>query len=879
MSFQPEVGESIRLFGRRYTFPKHPAVVGIDIPYGQEGRQGTVYQIKEENTRTKAALKVFRDRFKNKNQVRLSEQLKNYSSFYGLSACLRSVIEEEEHARLVSQYGDLSYALIMPWIDGPTWADILMEEQALSKDTCLRIACMMAFLLKKLEGAGVAHCDLSSSNVMLPFLQESARPIFADIELIDIEELYAPELDEPKALPGGSPGYAANYVKDGIWSKEADRFAGAVLIAEMVSWHEDEVRSLKADDFSYFDTYEMQSESERYKKLKDVVGKTLGEKGEALFEQAWKSNSLQECPSFSQWYEAFPDSVKSFVMNSHKRYMASKKPSVPPGSMSLDILLQIAAAFEGLGNKKAAHSEYQYIMQQFPEQKAVVEELQMLLSDTEENSRPELVPSHYLEAAQHFEKLRDWNTALIFYTRCTQLPSVDFTTKEELSIIIEEIQNQIRAEAEQQSTAEKLKLIAREREQATAAALAEPLEAKKAEVRKFNGKVFFSRHWKWMAGTVAAICLGIGLYYLYEAAQEKKWHDYIQQGTEAFSERKYGEAEQYIQKAIDKRPTEDLYTKLATIYISQGQNQQAIQYMNDLKFKKELSSTNTEADYLMGRAYFLEKDYNAAIPYYTAAYKDKKNKYHQDAIRDLVVSYASINQLKKANALVEELQGKDSQSKAFAAYLKGDLATRQGKSTEAVDFFEQSVDLAPANKKYAKKLVEAYITNNKTNQTNDATKVKTYENAITLANGLLRDDYTNIDYLNMTGQLYYEYGLYAEDKKQKAKSQNLYKEALNSYNQVIGLGIQEKTTILNTGILYEKVGDKAKAEKTYKRVIKQNPIYGHAYFVYGMFQIKEKNYKKALPLLKKVIQINEDATDVSLAKQRIKEMKSKKVLI
>lgn len=228
---------------------------------------------------------------------------------------------------------------------------------------------------------------------------------------------------------------------------------------------------------------------------------------------------------------------------------------------------------------------------------------------------------------------------------------------------------------------------------------------------------------------------------------------------------------------------------------------------------------------------------------------------------------------------MEQLQGKDNQSKAFVAYLKGDLATRQGKSSEAVDFFEQSVDLDPGNKKYAKKLVEAYITNNKTNQTDDATKVKTYENAITLANGLLRDDYTNIDYLNMTGQLYYEYGLYAEDKKQKAKSQNLYKEALNSYNQVIDLGIQEKTTILNIGILYEKVGDKKKAEKTYKQVIKLNPIYGHAYFVYGMFQIKEKNYKKALPLLKKVIQINDDATDVSLAKQRIKEMKSKKVLI
>ncbi|MED2974746.1 tetratricopeptide repeat protein [Fictibacillus sp. B-59209] len=879
MSFQPEVRESIRLFKRRYTFPKHPAVQGIDIPYGQEGRQGTVYQIKEDNTGNKAALKVFRERFKNKNQVNLSEQLKNYSSFYGLSACLRSVIEEGEHARLIGQYDDLEYSLIMPWIDGPTWADILMEEQTLSKETCLRISCMLAFLLKELEEAGIAHCDLSSSNVILPFLQENARPIFAAIELIDIEELYAPELSEPKALPGGSPGYAANYVKDGFWSKDADRFAGAVLLAEMASWHQEEVCSLKADDFSYFDTDEMQKETERYKKLLDALQETLGEQAAKLFKQAWKSNSLEDCPTFSEWFELFPEHVRNFVIISHEKYMASKKPSVPLGTMSLDTLLQIAAAFEGLGNKRAAHSEYQFIMNQFPEQKAVVEELQMLLNEDEENGLPELIPAHYLEAAQHFEKLQDWNTALIFYTRCSLLPSVDFTTKEELSIIIEELQNQIRAEAEQQSTAEKLKQIAEEQEKATAAALAEPLETRKAERPKFNVQQFFFNNWKWMAGTVTAVCLGIGLYYMYQASQEKKWHDYIKQGTEAFSQRRYSEAEQYIQKAIDEKPTEDLYTKMATIYISQGQNQQAIQYLSDLKLKKELSPKNTEANYLMGRAYFIETNYNEAIPYYEAAYKDKKNKYHQDAIRDLVISYASINQLKKANTLVEQLQGKDNKSKAFVAYLKGDLYKRQGKGTEAVDSFEESVDLDPANKKYIKKLIEAYINNNKTNQTDDSTKTKTYENAISLANSLLREDYTNIDYLNLTGQLYYEYGLFAEDKKQKAKSQNLYKEALNAYNQVTDLGIQERNTILNTGILYEKVGDKAKAEATYKKVIKQNPVYGHAYFVYGMFQIKEKNYKKALPLLKKVIQINEDPTDVNLAKERIKEMKVKKVLI
>lgn len=879
MSFQPEVGESIRFFGRRYTFPKHPAVVGIDIPYGQEGRQGTVYQIKEDNTRNKAALKVFRERFKNKNQVQLSEQLKNYSSFYGLSACLRSVIEEGEHARLIGQYDDLEFSLIMPWIDGPTWADMLMEEQALTKEASLRIACMLAFLLKELEEAGIAHCDLSSSNIMLPYLQENARPIFADIELIDIEELYAPELNEPKALPGGSPGYAANYVKDGVWSKDADRFAGAVLIAEMAVWHEEEIRKGKADDFSYFDADEMQKETERYKKMSRALKSTLGEKAAELFTKVWESKSLKECPSFSMWFELFPDSVKEFVQASHERYMASKKASVPLGTMSLDTLLQIAAAFEGLGNKKAAHAEYQFIMNQFPEQRAVVEELQLLLDDKEENSRPELIPADYLESAQHFEKLRDWNTALIFYIRCTQLPSVDFKTKEELSIIIEELQNQIQAEAEQQSTADKLKQIAEEKEKATAAALAEPLEVKKAKRSGFNFKSFFLNNWKWMAGSAAAILVGIGLYYMYQASQEKKWNDYIKQGTEAFSERRLSEAEMYIQKAIDQKPTEDLYTKMATIYISQKQYPQAVRYLGDLKMEKKLSDKNGEANYLMGRAHFLQQNYLGAIPYYKLSYKVKNNKYHQDAVRDLVISYGKVNMYKKAEKLVGELQGNDMRSKAFVANLKGELFKEQGKSYEAVESFKTAVKLDPSNERFSMNLVTAYIDSNKTNQVDGKTKAKTYDEAISLMNGLLREDLTNVDKLNRLGQLYYDYGSLAENNKQKGKSKNLYQQALISYNQVLDLGIQNRNVILNVGILYEKTGQKKKAEATYKKVIKQYPSFGHGYFVYGLYQIKAKNYKKAEGLLKKVVQINDDSTDVNIAKERLKEMKEKKVLI
>lgn len=49
MGFRPEVGEEISLNKDVYRVEKHPAVVGIEMPYGQEGRQGTVYQLQHEN--------------------------------------------------------------------------------------------------------------------------------------------------------------------------------------------------------------------------------------------------------------------------------------------------------------------------------------------------------------------------------------------------------------------------------------------------------------------------------------------------------------------------------------------------------------------------------------------------------------------------------------------------------------------------------------------------------------------------------------------------------------------------------------------------------------------------------------------------------------
>jgi hypothetical protein len=58
MPFQPEVGQELVIDGVAYRVAPHPG--SPSMPYGQEGRQGTVYQLVAAADRR--ALKVFKPR-------------------------------------------------------------------------------------------------------------------------------------------------------------------------------------------------------------------------------------------------------------------------------------------------------------------------------------------------------------------------------------------------------------------------------------------------------------------------------------------------------------------------------------------------------------------------------------------------------------------------------------------------------------------------------------------------------------------------------------------------------------------------------------------------------------------------------------------------
>jgi hypothetical protein len=109
--------------------------------------------------------------------------------------------------------------------------EILLKKNPLSAEQSLSLARALTEILVGMEERGLAHCDLSGPNVMLPALAGGSG-----IALIDLEGFYAPEMIQPEWISSGSAGYTHRKTGGSLWRPEADRFAGAVLLAEMLGW-------------------------------------------------------------------------------------------------------------------------------------------------------------------------------------------------------------------------------------------------------------------------------------------------------------------------------------------------------------------------------------------------------------------------------------------------------------------------------------------------------------------------------------------------------------------------------------------------------------------------------------------------------------------
>lgn len=294
--------EELRINGKSFVVQPDPDPDMSHRPYVELGGSGQVVQLSLAKTQEFHALKVFNN--PDDSLINSTKKLEknNVQSLPGLAAANRVVIDpkEEAYSTLLKKYPYLEYSVLMPWIGGYTWFEILGDKNSdkkifnFSQKTSLYYAWQLAHVLGALEKKKYAHCDICSNNIILDLRTPS-------VQLIDIEDMYMPGGKKKEDFIGGQNGYAhPNRPLKHQWVQESDRFGGGLLISEILSWHDPEIREA-SDTESFYLNSELCKKTKKYKLMRGVLERNGGLELANLFDKVWNSNGLEDCPKLSEW--------------------------------------------------------------------------------------------------------------------------------------------------------------------------------------------------------------------------------------------------------------------------------------------------------------------------------------------------------------------------------------------------------------------------------------------------------------------------------------------------------------------------------------------------------------------------------------------------
>jgi hypothetical protein len=303
MRFTPRANDEITIeleaIDLRFRFVPlpDPRFVSARVPHAMEGEHSTVWRVEHlQPGGAEYALKVTSPRYRQPELAAICQYVQRLKNIRGLDACDRLCLTRDNTPHTIAAFPDLEYAVLMPWIRGTSWFDAHQSHestQSLTPWQSFRLAQAMAQVLVALESREIAHCSLSPYNMIVV-------PERLHVELVGVEGMLGP--DFPNAVPHGTlAGY--RHPTGGDRDRFFDRFPGALLLAEVLAWHDPAVAAGQHSAEYYFDPKELQCrDSRRYQVLEAAVARQHRELA-ALLRQAWRSDSSQECPSFAEWLE------------------------------------------------------------------------------------------------------------------------------------------------------------------------------------------------------------------------------------------------------------------------------------------------------------------------------------------------------------------------------------------------------------------------------------------------------------------------------------------------------------------------------------------------------------------------------------------------
>jgi len=275
----------------RYTIP--PARPGVKFPYEAEGGRGTVIRTQRLDDHSLWALKVFKPRYRNENQVEIVKRLEAISGLSGLQAARQTVIPMG--SPVTRQHPELEWSVLMPWVEGDTWGKMLGSVQqgksAYNRHEVEALALKILEILTDLEARRIVHCDLSSGNLLVT----GSTGRFS-VQLVDLEDMLIGG-STPASTTSGSLGYALPGVVSTACA-EGDRYAGAILIAEALALSLPFNERILSPDGVFRGNRSVPDAQDRFNYVCEELRKWKPRFAD-LLRQAWNAHSLQDCAPFS----------------------------------------------------------------------------------------------------------------------------------------------------------------------------------------------------------------------------------------------------------------------------------------------------------------------------------------------------------------------------------------------------------------------------------------------------------------------------------------------------------------------------------------------------------------------------------------------------
>jgi len=296
--FAPGPGEPLALFGEAFHVRLHPGAEGM--PHSSEGSRAIVYGLTRQQDGRPFAIKLLRRKYRGPHLVASSQDLRPLHDLPGLAAADRLVVLESEPAAL--RCPDLSYSLLIPWLAGNTWFDLLNEARAgswkLDRGVAIELCHRFLAIMAGLEARGMAHTDVSPGNVMIDRTTQG-------IELLDLEDMYLPGAARPIDPSAGSPGYRHVSMTNGanLWHAAGDRYAAAVLAAEILVLAEPKLCRLATEQGFFIGHHGTEVGRLRYGLAESwlhLVAPTFLED----FRRSWHESKLESCPALARLREA-----------------------------------------------------------------------------------------------------------------------------------------------------------------------------------------------------------------------------------------------------------------------------------------------------------------------------------------------------------------------------------------------------------------------------------------------------------------------------------------------------------------------------------------------------------------------------------------------